>query len=473
MKTAPFYTHLYLALFACSFIFQSSLAQIIPDSITFRGLVQSPPFHYYCIGSSGAGMPDVKVTVTDRSVLPPYPEFSQKTGPDGVYRFRLPAHGNYHVEFEKSNYNWGCGISPIEFYILYDALKDKKPFKHAWEYIAADLNGDGLVSRKDMVFIQKLLISLEKDEKMPLHANWVFVHPEDYVAIESLKLIPGETMISYRNSIAYEDVIHNTQVYEFPCVKVGDFTGDCNNCNDDDTLRKPMWFVYTDSAPLILSDRAWRAGESFDLCFRVQEEIKSFYFQSGIRLNPDFFEILDVYTPNENREYFFSNALGKGKIKISWSGEDYEEKTFSKNESVFCVKVKALRSGSTLDNLIAFDDDILENVWIKNTNEFSALSLNLADDDNENVFSKNNPALITNPVSGTFQLEFETLTGEPEAVILQIMDANGNLLLQQSGNATAGANRFENLNLGQFSGLAFYRITSSLGIITSGKLMVR
>ena len=137
------------------------------------------------------------------------------------------------------------------------------------------------------------------------------------------------------------------------------------------------------------------------------------------------------------------------------------------------MKVKALRSGSTFDNLIAFDDDILENVWIKNTNEFSALSLNLAAGDNENVFSETHPVLFTNPVSGTFQLKFETLTGEPEAVILQIMDANGNLLLQQSSNATAGANRFENLNLGQFSGLAFYRITSPSGVIASGKLMVR
>lgn len=472
MKTTPFYPKLFVSIFAFTFLFQLSFAQTSPDSVTIRGLIQSPPFHASCIGSSNSGMPDVRVSVDDLWSLPPGFHFTKKTGISGHYAITLPIGGNYRLEFEKSNHNWTCGISAVEFVMLREALKDKKPFRNAWEYIAADLNGDGMVSNKDLAFMQKLLIDLNNNEKMPLHTNWVFVYVEDYAAIGSLKPIPGETKITYHSFLNFENVTDDLLVYEFFGVKVGDISGDCDDCSDGE-IQKRLLSVNSSAVHLTLPNQSWEAGESLDLCFRVSEKSESVYFQNGIRFDPEFFEIVNVYASNEDKGHFFANTGERGKIKISWSGEDYEEKTFSKNESVFCVKVKALRSGSTFDNLIAFDDDILENVWIKNTNEFSALSLNLAAGDNENVFSKNNPTLITNPLSGTFQLEFETLTGEPEAVILQIMDANGNLLLQQSGNATAGANRFENLNLGQFSGLVSYRITSSSGIITSGKLMVR
>lgn len=89
----------------------------------------------------------------------------------------LPFGARYSISASKSA-NPLNGISTNDMVLMTKHLLGIQPFTTPWQYIAADVNGDGKVSTYDIVLLRKLILGI--DAQLPGGKSWRFV-PGMYV----------------------------------------------------------------------------------------------------------------------------------------------------------------------------------------------------------------------------------------------------------------------------------------------------
>jgi len=134
---------------------------LTPQGTVMAGKVQSP---------SGTPLKDVLVNLSAEEALQLVSDES------GVISIGATLIGEYTAQFQKES-TIAKAISSNDLAMLNAHLLGVRKFTSPYQYIAADMNGDGLLSVIDEVIMKKLILhTLEVDEA--LAPNWQFISAE-------------------------------------------------------------------------------------------------------------------------------------------------------------------------------------------------------------------------------------------------------------------------------------------------------
>lgn len=82
--------------------------------------------------------------------------------------------GTFQIDISSPDSTY-LGISTWDIVQIRKHILNVDPFDSVYKAIAADVNGDGVISTIDIVFLRKLI--LDKDDHIPIKKVWRFAHP--------------------------------------------------------------------------------------------------------------------------------------------------------------------------------------------------------------------------------------------------------------------------------------------------------
>ena len=115
----------------------------------------------------GLAMSDIKMEMSSELYL----AVGGHTDQSGKYRMELSNwNENSHV-FPYYNEDWGEGLSTLDAIYLQRHLVGQEVLK-GYDLIAADVNGDGVVSGLDIIYLRRIILGLDVD--IPNNTSWTF-----------------------------------------------------------------------------------------------------------------------------------------------------------------------------------------------------------------------------------------------------------------------------------------------------------
>jgi len=152
----------------------------------------------------------------------------------GNYFCTLPNGINYTIKPQKLDADSvrTNGVSAIDVILTQSHILNKLPFTSPYQFIAADVNNDGVISTIDMLFMKRFILGL--DTAFKGNRTWAFV--------DSAYQFPNLNYpFSYKDSISFNPLAVNNINQSFKGIKLGDVNFDWQpnyilNSNPD-TLR--------------------------------------------------------------------------------------------------------------------------------------------------------------------------------------------------------------------------------------------
>lgn len=173
---------------------------------------------------SGEGIEDVSFSVEGNTPgLPPLVWFSNSgnTGCAALNFNAFPISQDYTVTAFKDD-NPLNGVNTFDIYLIKKHLNGTLPFQYAWQYIAADVNNDGVVSGADTVELNNLVLGIYSE--LPNNTSWrFFVDTCNFGAPQPITC-PQEILISGISGGMFDQ--------DFVGIKIGDV-----NCSAIDNLQ--------------------------------------------------------------------------------------------------------------------------------------------------------------------------------------------------------------------------------------------
>ncbi len=162
------------------------------------------------------------------------------------------------------------GVNTRDIVFIQLHLLGKKPFTESWQYIAGDVNLNGVVSVADIVVIRKLVLGKIHHFKKA----WRFIDEDRYNEWESQG---GPPMGFQFNDYIQRVYLSNAFDEGFKGIKVGEITGEFDVCtfsftgndNNDTRSEKYYYTAKTESAPLSVNQNFTTMVPAYMICTPV------------------------------------------------------------------------------------------------------------------------------------------------------------------------------------------------------------
>lgn len=430
---------------------------------TISGKVQNLPYSVY--------LQDVELKAEDQSPISFDTELDITNSSGNYVISELEQNGDYKVSCKKLNSDKLCGISTADVLAVQRHIFGVSPFSEPWEFIAADVSDDQLVTALDVIHIRNLLLN-----GINLPKAWTFIPASNYA---TLPTIPWP----FNEFLQFNNLSQNHSNKEFIAIKGGDVDG--AGCTTPG-----QWFSDDPEESLIKSQRVFqmgnRGGEKGQEIL-IPLSARKFKRQSLLSMSLAFdseyvevLEILDSNLPEFTDSDYVINFDAEGTLDLLWFSMNSRGISLRPNEPLFYIKIRVkqdfhslrqlvhLRTGR-IDNRIynvsgSVGESIMLNVEDQENNHRHVLTLNQGDLPVEDVIT-----LVPNPFSDVVDLQFyQPNSGK---VVLKIFDVAGTLVWEkqaffEKGTATININGLAPLPQGSF----FYQLTQK-DKISSGKML--
>jgi hypothetical protein len=392
------------------------------------------------------GVAEIKVDVTANAVGLPDISKVFNTGDNGHYDFTaLPIAGSAMVVPTK-DVNPTNGVNMFDVVRMSKHVLNIEPFTTGYQYLAADINNNKVVTTSDIVELRKLILGIYTD--FPANTSWRFVEKSFGFDMNTNPLTQG-----YKEFIQVAALQTLNMDNHFVGVKVGDLTDDAitNNVTTvDDRTNGTLLFS--------VNEKEVVAGEEFTVTFKANELVSA----SQFTLTFNGLTALEIVAgAGTSAEYF---ALFANDNAITAAID-------SKIASEFSVKFRADKAGS-LSSMLGVSNRITKAVAFKN------------DDRLDVALQFHNGSVTT--ISG---VGFELYQNQPNPFVektfigfnlpeattatLTVYDAQGKALTTQKGQFNKGFNQvaIDRASL-KGAGLVYYTLETATETATRKMIMM-
>ncbi|GAB4495373.1 MAG: hypothetical protein OHK0019_24250 [Saprospiraceae bacterium] len=388
----------------------------------------------------------------DLASLPPSVNLSaQQNVSDSCYSKTfndLEKNGNFRIVVRsRRNDDPLNGVSTFDLVQTSKHILNLEPFQSAYQRLAADVNASNSVTTFDIVETRKLILGIY--DTFPKVQSWRFIQP----------LADPSNLLSAAKD-TYQITINNLNAdttlsdLDFVGIKMGDSNLSAPAAPSDANDRSPLL--------LNVEDRFLTTGETAFVAIRLADTSTLLGWQMAFSVDPARARIEGVEgLPEEN----FS--ILKNEIRALWF--DPDGKHFSKSQTLFYLKIKALQPMSVAQVLSLTSQKIVSEAYLpagKNSEQRHTFVLGFdTKQANGTTFFPPRP----NPFST--ETTFSFLLSQPSEVRLEVFDLSGKMIFEQQTEVGAG---YQSLLLQASSvpreGVFFYRIRVN-GEVFSGRLV--
>ncbi len=347
---------------------------------------------------NGAGIREVQMVMQRNDDDPIY---TMSEG-DGRYRFsdiNVNA-GSHRLSALKEDRTMN-GISTADLIQISKHVIGKTEFEDIGRLRAADVNGDGHISVRDLITLRKLLLA--KIDSIPGRDFWQFFNR----AGESESLFSAESMS--------EDHLH------FMGVKLGDVNGDATF--EDESNRNQNQLV------LHYLDRDITPGERFEVQFGFDEFIDLTGLQLELQTTADL--TLDGYHSADLPIADEHISVNDHHVYLSW--DEITGKSIGKDRPIFTLQLQS-HTGGRLSNMLALGSGRIMPELYDLSGSVSTLAL-AADLDKQRI----ELSVAPNPFSRSTILQ--VTISEQSTVTLEIYDQLGRPIVSRKMLLTKGSHK--------------------------------
>ena len=133
---------------------------------------------------------------------------------------------------EFTNAQWRNGVSTLDIVFISRHLIGLECFTEIWQYLAADVNGDGIVSTLDMVELQKLILYITNEMPVLQGNNYnqpvIYFPQSDYDGMQAIRDLDGcngfdeSALFGFYSIVSCQSVSDEIDRY---AIKRGDVSG--------------------------------------------------------------------------------------------------------------------------------------------------------------------------------------------------------------------------------------------------------
>lgn len=244
----------------------------------------------------------------------------------GWYAFEdMPTGASYLLRPEKESEPL-AGVTTVDLILLAKHVMEVDTLDTPYQFIAADIDGSGVVDMDDLGWLHRMLLGMEVE--FPDSISWLFV-PKSFVfpAIDPLS-------VDFPEELAIDNLSGHREDAHFIAVKRGDL---------DASLMIPADSVQNRSVSLPFAlettDRYLQEGErvAVRLSLRDQETVLGLFLtleHEGLALE----EVLFDGLPGSG-----AYRAGKGQSAISWAGD--QNRSLEAGQALLTLRFKAERAG--------------------------------------------------------------------------------------------------------------------------------
>lgn len=345
-------------------------------------------------------------------------EMQEMTGHEGTYNFEVFEGGQYTVTPSTTD-DKVEGVSVKDVLMMRKHLALLSSFDSPYQYIAADVDGNGRLSVRDEQLMRGLILGTNKVS----FPNWKYVKADfEFPATEDFAL--GGDIFNYPNYLEVNELGAN-MTQDFVAIRVGDLDMDIASGSNRSSGKQYQ---------LEVTDKTFSQGEIITTSLDVSESV----IVSGVSLSFEVDNSLELVSINSDKLNLssdqFSLVNANGRYTIQWIGQ--EPTQLIANEGLFQVAFKAKGSGvlseaftisNTSDKSIIYDNELVEHPI---TLSFAKVS--------ENVVL----SVVPNPISDHFSvnLESDQFNGQAD---LSIYDVSGRKVYAEQISVIHGENNFQ------------------------------
>ena len=328
---------------------------------------------------------------------------------NGQFVFSDINSGSYDLTPEKNDFPLN-GVSTFDLIMMTKHILGVQPFTAATQFIAADINANGVVSTADVVELRKMILGLQSD--FSKNKSWRFIEKGSSYSTTSV----NSWLANLPNKKQFLNL--DNPIADFTAVKVGDL-----NLNAK-TNSAPSGAGRNDqTTDIIVSQDRATAGELVTVGFRLSESTQQLEgYQVALNYDKNALELVQIHG---DKEAFA--VLEEGVITHSQIGKPTE------NDKMFALTFRA-KQQLDLSTALSLNEQKMsaEAYFTSGETKNLALKFNTARVAKSLELFQNQP----NPFRGTTAIGF--VLPETEHIKLTISDLSGRIIKTFEGEYQAG-----------------------------------
>ncbi|MFK7983885.1 MAG: T9SS type A sorting domain-containing protein [Saprospiraceae bacterium] len=370
---------------------------------------------------------------------------SETTSAAGNYGFELSVGGDYTITPEK-NMNPLNGVSTYDLVLLRKHVLGTELLDNPYSLIAADINKSGSITTFDMVELRKVI----------LQAIPTFENNDSWRFVDANYSFTTASALAENFSEAYNiNDLGGDMAIDFVAVKIGDLNGTAI----PNSVMGAESRTTAGTLTLNATDRLVQAGETVTVAFTADMANAA-----GYQFTLDFngLQMVNLVEGAAKTANFNTNLAARGILTTSFNGE-------ATNDDLFAVSFVATATGQ-LSELISVNSEYTAAEAYTTSGELLDVALNFNASEAVSAdfqLSQNTP----NPFTGETMIRFNLPTAGNAT--LTVMDVQGKVLLQNSGDFAKGANQIS-INAKQLSttGVLYYQLESADNVATKKMIIL-
>lgn len=363
--------------------------------------------------------------------------WSQMTGANGLFQFEVPFGGDYSIA-PVLDENPANGVTTYDMVLIQRHILGVNLLNTPYKVIAADANRSGSVSTLDLVAIRKVI--LQVTGAFPNNTSWRFVDASHvFPSIVNPWQTPFSEVLSYNNLIA------DAPNADFIAIK----TGDVNGSATLNLLNGAGQRTVAGNLVFHVEDREAEAGEVFETPFYGDGQ-EVFGYQYTLELGTDL-ELVELKEGLAREENFGFTKLGQGALTTSWN--EAMPRVLGRDEVLFTLVLRA-REKTRVSEALAASSRFTAAEAYNPLGELLGIGLAFDVREKEEGFAlyQNEP----NPFSEVTTIRFHL--PRPSQATLTVMDAAGRIVAIRSGQFDRGAHEIRLDEIGETTGVMYYRL---------------
>ena len=374
-------------------------------------------------------------------------DLSLVTSSDGIYQFNL-IEGNYVITPSKTD-NIVNGVSLNDVLTFRRHFTFIESFVSPYQYIAADIDRNGMLSVLDEQLLTNMLMGLEPS--LDEEDSWRFVTD----AFE-IPVIPDFTVSGPIFDYEFEKIL-NPLTGDLQCdfvgVKVGDIDLSVGDAMGAAAFR-------SSARELVIDDRSFEEGEILHVVVKTQDQIDIYGLAIELGIDRDAIELLDVFGDGlsgfDSKGNLSLQWYEEERIFVSWIGNMNDTETIGEGEGLLTLTFKAKEAGRL--SQVLWMDDMFRNSELAEA-DFSMSELKLGfEQETVNSESSNGFDIVPNPTRdySRLQVTFNSNARLP----LRVFNSLGELVYQQQFQVKKGVTTLNvaNSDFGIESGIYYISI---------------
>ncbi len=373
---------------------------------------------------------------------------------NGYYQLGLPDNSNYEITVEKEG-DYLNGLTTLDIVLIQKHILGIKSITSPYKLLAADVNMDGKLTGGDILEIRKLILG--KTNKFKSGRSWSFVS-EGFEFND-----PEHPWVDSENglyNIVVNDIRENTMSNDFIGLKLGDI----NNTVD---LNGTSQFIQTRGVKSLTVDNVmFETGEYISVPVYASDFENINGLQMNIEVNDEMMEFVSVEAGNMTISKG-NYSIKDNQLSISWDSQ--QTLTYSEDEVLFTLKLKAKKDGQLI-NQLQMGNRISSEVYDSHLDIYS-MELNFRNEYNKEgqfVLYQNTP----NPFSSETEISFEI--PNRGIVAISIYDITGKEVVNISREFERGYNSVvvSKDDLKNTTGVLYYRVKNNGNTIVKKMIVI-